>query len=73
MPSFAQTFAPVAARPAPRRRGLFGILALDSLRRQRNDLRNLTDEQLRDVGLTREQAQAEARRPVWDVPAHWIA
>lgn len=76
MPTFTETFsqtsAPIAARPAPRRH-LFGFLALDSLRRQRNDLRKLTDEQLRDVGLTRAQADAEARRRIWDVPAHWIS
>lgn len=42
-----------------------------ALRRQRQRLARLDDHMLRDIGLTREQAQAEAAEPVWDVPAHW--
>ncbi len=41
------------------------------LRKQRYALRHLDDATLRDIGLTRDQAQAEARRPVWDVPCNW--
>jgi uncharacterized protein YjiS (DUF1127 family) len=26
---------------------------------------------LQDIGITRAEARAEARRPVWDAPAHW--
>jgi uncharacterized protein YjiS (DUF1127 family) len=47
---------------------LLGALAL---RRQRRKLASLNDAMLRDIGITREQAMAEALRPVWDVPAHW--
>lgn len=36
------------------------------LRRERNQLQALPDELLRDVGLTREQARRESRRPYWD-------
>ncbi|MFN3546312.1 MAG: DUF1127 domain-containing protein [Mesorhizobium sp.] len=35
-------------------------------RRQRRDLLDLTDDQLRDIGLTRAQARREAARPFWD-------
>lgn len=42
-----------------------------SLWRQRNELRHLSDAQLRDIGLTRDQANREARRWFWDVPDQW--
>lgn len=57
------------------RRGLTivsAIIALLSLARQRRSLRDLSDETLRDIGLTREQARNEAARPFWDVPNHWM-
>ena len=47
------------------------ISALLSLRRQRRDLVMLGHDRLADLGLTPDQAWAEASRPVWDVPAHW--
>ena len=34
--------------------------------RQRRKLLELDEYRLRDIGLTREQAEAEARRPFWD-------
>lgn len=33
--------------------------------RQRQQLARLTDWQLRDIGITRAQAEQEARRPFW--------
>lgn len=39
--------------------------------RSRQALRHLDDHILTDIGLTREQAEAEATRPAWDVPPHW--
>jgi len=36
-------------------------------------LQRLEDHALADIGLTREQAEAEARRAIWDVPANWRA
>jgi uncharacterized protein YjiS (DUF1127 family) len=47
------------------------LLALAALSRSRKGLMRLDDHQLRDIGLSREDAQAEARRPVWDAPSHW--
>ena len=44
-----------------------------SLYRQRAALRRLDDAALRDVGLTRAQAEQEATRPIWDVPHNWRA
>lgn len=40
---------------------------LMQLRRERNQLLELSDHQLRDIGLTRRDAAREARRHLWDV------
>ena len=37
--------------------------------RQRRQLATLSNSQLADIGITREQAQTEAARPFWDLPA----
>jgi uncharacterized protein YjiS (DUF1127 family) len=39
--------------------------------RSRRHLSRLDDRLLRDIGLTREQAEAEGQRPLWDTPPHW--
>ncbi|MCE8034229.1 DUF1127 domain-containing protein [Billgrantia tianxiuensis] len=46
--------------------GLARVRHLMQLRRERSQLQTLPDELLRDVGLTREQAQRESRRHFWD-------
>ncbi|NGM45295.1 DUF1127 domain-containing protein [Rhodobacter sp. SGA-6-6] len=60
-------------RPLPlRRRGLLArLLGMASLRRQRARLAALDDRMLRDIGLNRPEAEAEAARPAWDAPQHW--
>ena len=65
--------AHIASRPARRpRRSLFAALRDTlALRRQRLTLSDLSDEALRDIGVTREDALREARRAAWDVPGHW--
>ncbi len=42
-----------------------------ALHRQRSRLAHLDDRMLRDIGITRAQAAAEAARPTWDVPPGW--
>jgi uncharacterized protein YjiS (DUF1127 family) len=42
-----------------------------SVQRQRARLATLDDRMLRDIGLTRAEAEAEATRPAWDVPSNW--
>ncbi|MGY9030648.1 MAG: DUF1127 domain-containing protein [Rhodobacterales bacterium] len=42
-----------------------------ALGRQRRDLAGLDAHQLRDIGITAQQAETEAARPVWDAPSHW--
>lgn len=59
----------------PRGPLLRAILRTLRLCRTRRDLATLDDHILRDIGLTRAEAQAEAaRRPWdanWDAPNHW--
>lgn len=47
------------------------IVAWEELRKTRKSLGKLDDHILRDIGLTRAQAKAEARRSVWDAAPHW--
>jgi len=42
-----------------------------AIARSRRALAKLDADGLADVGLTREQAQIEANRSVWDAPSHW--
>jgi len=44
---------------------------LIALSRQRQALGDLDDRTLEDLGITRDQAVREARRPLWDVPETW--
>jgi uncharacterized protein YjiS (DUF1127 family) len=41
-------------------------------RAQRRALAQADDRLLDDIGVSRDQALAEARRPVWDVPPTWL-
>lgn len=47
------------------------ILGLINLARQRRTLAGLDDAALKDIGLTRAEARAEAARPLWDAPENW--
>lgn len=42
-----------------------------ALYRQRRALTKLDARSLEDMGISRRAAEAEARRPLWDVPASW--
>ncbi|MEC8582329.1 MAG: DUF1127 domain-containing protein [Pseudomonadota bacterium] len=58
--------------PLPRSGQFFSqIVAMIRLARQRRALAALDDHQLRDIGLTHEDARQEAERLFWDVPNHW--
>ena len=61
-----------ALRTGRRSRGIaLRLWDLLALRQQRRALARLDAAQLRDIGRTLDEAQAEARRPIWDAPAHW--
>ncbi|MBL9049181.1 MAG: DUF1127 domain-containing protein [Tabrizicola sp.] len=61
----------IGIRRMPFSGALRAFLARSALRRERNRLGRLDDRLLRDIGVTREQALAEASRPDWDAPTHW--
>ncbi len=56
----------------PRPNGILSNIGLAmAARGQRKALKYLDDAALRDIGLSRAEAEEEANRPIWDVPAHW--
>lgn len=58
--------------PVPPRVSMFAALShVHAVWRQRQILKSLNAAALRDIGLTREQANAEANRPFWDAPEGW--
>ncbi|AUH34409.1 DUF1127 domain-containing protein [Paracoccus tegillarcae] len=57
----------------PRPNWLERILTAFDVRKTRADLSRLTDEQLHDIGITREQAEDEAKRTMWDAPEYFRA
>ncbi|MFN3971895.1 MAG: DUF1127 domain-containing protein [Gemmobacter sp.] len=68
MPTTRRLALPRAATPSGLLRRLFAALIL---RRSRARLAALDDHILRDIGLSRAEAEAESRRALWDVPDHW--
>jgi uncharacterized protein YjiS (DUF1127 family) len=63
---------PLAAlRPSALARLPARLLAAEALARSRRALGRLDDHVLRDIGLTQDQAESEAKRPSWDSPLHW--
>jgi uncharacterized protein YjiS (DUF1127 family) len=48
------------------------VMAAMSVARQRHKLKALDPHLLDDIGLSRDAAAAEAARPIWDVPPHWL-
>lgn len=60
-------------RAAPGALLLSRVWQMIELARQRRALALLDAHRLRDLGLTKAQARAEADRLAWDVPAHWRA
>ncbi|MEM8629639.1 MAG: DUF1127 domain-containing protein [Pseudomonadota bacterium] len=47
------------------------FFAWATVARQRLQLRNMDQRLLDDIGLTGHEAEIEANRPFWDVPASW--
>lgn len=67
MTIFARTHSALGLH---RRRGVALTQILD-VWRQRQHLKSLDGAALEDIGLSRKDAESEARRPIWDVPANW--
>ena len=47
------------------------IFGIEALWRSRQILGTLDQSRLDDIGRTPEEAKAEARKGIWDGPAHW--
>ena len=63
LPTITATDAPSARNPFSR---LVQLLVLwDSRRRQRQDLADLDDRMLADIGISREEARRETNQPFW--------
>lgn len=58
--------------PGDGRGWLARLVQAQALWRSRQRLGTLDDAALRDLGLSREEALAEAAKPVWEVPGHWL-
>lgn len=61
--------------PLPRqsRAGVLGVvLKALSIWRERQVLHDLDDHMLRDIGVSRNDADVETNRPVWDAPNRWM-
>lgn len=69
MQTLASSRAVRTVRPVSLFARVMGFLAIS---RQRNQLANLDDAALRDIGVTPSEAAKEARRLPWDVPNHWL-
>ncbi|MGR3323299.1 MAG: DUF1127 domain-containing protein [Pseudooceanicola sp.] len=66
------TTRPTCVASQPRPASLIArVFSLLGLHASRQSLARLDDKLLEDIGITREQALKEARRPVWDVPTGW--
>ena len=65
-----------ARRPATAATGLTLLLdrftAWLEVRRQRRHLLSMSDSMLRDIGLSRADAEREAGRPFWDLPGRML-
>ena len=60
------------ARRTTRRLGVFAMLSmLDRSYRHRQSLKNLTDAQLKDVGLSRQDVDQEIETAPWNAP-NWM-
>ena len=62
----------IRAKSCAPRHGRVSLLNMLALYRQRRDLSRLDHDALCDLGISREDALREARRPIWDVPGHWL-
>ncbi len=61
------------ALPRAANRGFWTRLtSAGSLWRQRQALAAMPDHMLDDLGISRADAMAEAAKPMWDVPQHWL-
>ncbi|WP_245411709.1 DUF1127 domain-containing protein [Phyllobacterium leguminum] len=56
----------VQAKPTTIRQWIAWVLHGFAVQRSRRALRNLTDDELKDIGFRPDEAAREAGRPIWD-------
>ncbi len=61
---------PLARHTRPATLGM--LLKASSIWRERQDLSDLDDHLLKDIGVSRTEAKKETKRPVWDAPNRWL-
>lgn len=64
---------PVYAPGKTRRPGFLGwLLTLNAIWRERRALAAMEAHRLKDLGLSRDAAEIEAKRTAWDAPDRWL-
>ena len=56
----------------PRRSAIATLKQYYNVWSQRQALKSLDAAALKDIGITRDEADAEVKRPVWDAPSVWM-
>ena len=59
------------AHRRPRASILKTVAHLVAVHRQRKALAHMDDAALEDIGISRAEADREAKRPIWDAPETW--
>lgn len=59
------------AHRRPRGSILKTVAHLVAVHRQRKALAHMDDAALEDIGISRSEAEREAKRPIWDAPETW--
>ncbi len=65
------TMAKSTVGVAPRMSVIGFIKNAIAVKKQRNSLYQMSDRMLDDLGITRAEADREARRSIWDAPGYW--
>ncbi len=72
MTTFTTNVHPTGRRHVARPSFWQWLIAAFAARRQRARLSQLPPHLLKDIGLSQEEADREAKRGMWDVPEHWL-
>jgi len=56
----------------PQRKAASIVATMFAVWKQRRALAGMPPERLEDLGISRQEAQIESARRLWDVPDHWL-
>lgn len=71
MTAYSTNIVNFPARTTKPQTGFGYFVRMLAVRRTRKQLALVDDHILEDIGISRDSADQEASRPVWDVPVHW--